>query len=91
MPTSWPTRKIGDGTYPLVPPVVRAAALSPDGDLWVSLLPPFTYVYDAAGDKKRTVQFEATGPLSPTSLFFSRASGATRLLVTPGCYEFAPG
>jgi hypothetical protein len=91
LPTSWPTRKIGDGTYPLVPPVVRAAAVSPEGDLWVSLLPPFTYVYDVAGDKKRTVTFEATGALSPTSLFFSRASGGTRLLVTPGCYEFGPG
>ena len=90
MPTSWPTRKTGDGTYPLVPPVVRAAALSPEGDLWISLMPPFTYVYDTAGDKRRTVTFEATGPLSPTSLFFSRASGATRLLVTPGCYEFDP-
>ena len=90
LPTSWPTRKIGDGTYPLVPPVVRAAALSPEGDLWISLMPPFTYVYDTAGDKKRTVTFEATGSLSPTSLFFSRASGTTRLLVTPGCYEFDP-
>ena len=90
LPTSWPTRKIGDGTYPLVPPVVRAAALSPDGELWVSLMPPFTYVYDDTGDKKRTVAFEAAGSLSPTSLFFSRAPGATRLLVTPGCYEFAP-
>ena len=90
LPTSYPTRKIGDGTYPLVPPVVRTAALSPDGDLWISLMPPFTYVYDTAGDKKRTVTFEATGSLAPTSLFFSRASGTTRLLVTPGCYEFAP-
>lgn len=90
LPTSWPTRKIGDGTYPFVPPVVRAAALSPEGDLWISLMPPFTYVYNASGDKTRTVQFEATGPLSPASLFFSRASGATRLLVTPGCYEFSP-
>ena len=90
MPTSWPTRKIDDGTYPLVPPIVRTAALSPEGDLWISLLPPFTYVYDAAGDKKRAVTFDATGSMAPTSLFFSRASGATRLLVTPGCYEFDP-
>ena len=90
LPTSWPTRKIGDGTYPLVPPVVRAAALSPEGDLWISLMPSFTYVYDATGDKRRTVAFEATGPLAPASLFFSRASGATRLLVTPGCYEYDP-
>ncbi len=90
LPTTWPTRKIGDGTYPLVQPVVRTAALSPEGDLWISLIPPLTFVYDATGDKTRTVQFDATGPLSPTSLFFSRASGATRLLVTPGCYEFDP-
>ena len=90
LPTSWPTRKTGDGTYPLVPPVVRAAALSPEGDLWISLMPPFTYVYDTSGDKKRTVIFGAADTLSPTSLFFSRASGATRLLVTPGCYEFDP-
>lgn len=90
LPTSWPTRKIGDGTYPLVPPVVRAAALSPEGDLWISLMPPLTFVYNASGDKIRTVAFDATGTLSPTSLFFSRASGASRLLVTPGCYEFDP-
>jgi len=91
LPTSWPTRNIGDGTYPVVQPVVRAAALSPEGALWLSLVPPFTYVYNAEGEKTRTVQFEATGPLAPASLFFSRASGATRLLVTPGCYEYQPG
>lgn len=91
LPTSWPTRKVGNGLFPLVQPIVRAAALSPEGDLWISLIPPFTYVYNAAGDKTRTVQFEATGPMAPTSLFFSRASGATRLLVTPGCYEYEPG
>lgn len=90
LPTSWPTRKVGSGTFPLVPPVVRAAAFSPEGSLWISLTPPFTYVYNAAGDKTRTLQFEAAGPLAPTSLSFSRASGATRLLVTPGCYEFEP-
>jgi hypothetical protein len=26
---------------------------------------PFTYVYDAHGDKARTVQFNATGVFSP--------------------------
>lgn len=91
LPTSWPTRKVGSGTFPLVPPVVRTAAISPRGDLWISLIPAFTYVYNSAGDKTRTVQFEATGPLAPTSLSFSRASGEPRLLVTPGCYEYAPG
>ena len=90
LPTTWPTRKLGDGTYPIVPAVVRAAAVSHEGELWVSLMPMVTYVYSAAGDKIRTIQFEATGPLSPNSLFFSRASGETRILVTPGCYEFAP-
>jgi hypothetical protein len=91
LPTSWPVRKVGDGTFPLVPPVVRAAALSPEGDLWISLIPLVTYVYNAAGEKTRTVQFDATGPFAPTNISFSRASGASRLLVTPGCYEFAPG
>jgi hypothetical protein len=90
-PTTWPTRKVGDGTYPLVPPVVRTAAVSPNGDLWVSLIPMVTYVYNAAGDKVRTVQFDATGPFAPASFFFSKASGSTRLLVTPGCYEYEPG
>ncbi len=89
LPTTWPTRKIGDGTYPMVPPVIRTAALSPAGDLWVSLVAPFTFVYNAAGDKTRTVMFDATGAFSPTSLFFSRASGTLRLLVMPGCYEFS--
>jgi hypothetical protein len=46
---------------------------------------PFTYVYDAQGDKARTVQLRAAGLVSPTSLSFSTTG---RLLVTPGCYEF---
>ena len=90
LPTTWPMRSVGDNTFPFVPPTVRTAELSPEGDLWVSLTPSVTYVYNAAGDKTRTVQFNATGPLAPTSMFFSRASGSTRLLVTPGCYEFDP-
>ena len=73
----------------LKPPVIRTAALSPAGDLWVALVAPFTFVYNAAGEKVRTVLFEATGPLAPSSLFFSRASGEQRLLVLPGCYEFS--
>jgi hypothetical protein len=67
LPTTWPTRKVGDGTYPVVPPTVRTAALDADGNLWVSLIAPFTYVYDARGDKKRTVQFDGTSGASPTS------------------------
>ncbi len=68
-------------------PTVRAAAVDGAGRLWISLAVPYTYVYDAQGDKVRTVQFSAAGVISPTSLFFTRDG---RLLVTPGCYEFDP-
>jgi hypothetical protein len=44
-------------------------------------------VYDAHGDKIRTIQFRAAGLIGPTSLFFTTDG---RLLVTPGCYEFRP-
>ncbi len=83
LPTVWPRR---DGTFPLVPPLVRTAAVDPTGHLWVSLVEPFTYVYDTRGEKSRTVQFVAADTLSPTSFFFTTTG---RLLVTPGCYEFA--
>ena len=86
-PTRWPRRKVQDREVPLVTPVVRAARVSPSGELWVSLGVPYTYVYDTDGDKIRTVQFSAAGIISPTSLFFTRGG---RLLVTPGCYEFDP-
>ena len=72
---------------PYVIPTVRAAAIDPKGQLWVSLIVPFTYVYDPDGDKIRTVQFLSAGMLAPSSLFFTRTG---RLLVTPGCYEFQP-
>ncbi len=88
LPTTWPTRKAGDGTYPIVPPMVRTAALDPAGNLWVSLAAPYTYVYDAYGDKRRTVQFDGTSGSAPVSLSFSRASGSLRALVLPGCYEY---
>jgi hypothetical protein len=87
MPTQWPRRKVEDREVPFVTPNVRAAAGDRAGRLWVSLMPPYTYVYDRDGDKVRTVQFEAAGVLAPTSLFFA-ANG--RLLITPGCYEFTP-
>jgi hypothetical protein len=83
LPTTWPKRV--PGALPLVSPLVRTAAVDADGRLWVSLMTPFTYVYDRNGDKIRTLQFEAGGMVSPTSLFFTRPG---RLLVTPGCYEF---
>jgi len=69
--------------------MVRTAALDPAGNLWVSLAAPYTYVYDAYGDKRRTVQFDGTSGSAPVSLTFSRASGSLRALVLPGCYEYA--
>jgi hypothetical protein len=86
-PTRWPRRRIEDREVPIVSPVIRAAAVNALGELWISFAVPYTYVYDAQGDKIRSVQFEAAGIISPTSLSFA-ADG--RLLVTPGCYEFQP-
>ncbi len=86
-PTKWPRRRVQDREVPLVTPVIRAARVSPSGELWVSLGVPFTYVYNTDGDKIRTIEFRGAGLISPTSLFFSRSG---RLLVTPGCYEFDP-
>ena len=85
LPTRWPTRRVEDREVPLVTPTVRTAAVDRGGRLWISLNVPYTYVYDAQGDKIRTVQFRAAGTVSPTSLFFTQNG---RLLVTPGCYEF---
>jgi hypothetical protein len=87
MPTMWPTRRVEDREVPFVQPIVRAAAVDAQGQLWVSLVVPFTYVYDKEGDKTRTVQFSATGIITPTSLFFTRNG---HILVTPGCYEYDP-
>jgi hypothetical protein len=87
MPTRWPSRRLGDREAPYVAPVIKTAAVSPRGELWIALTQPFSYVYDTHGDKARTVQFNATGPFSPTSMSFTRAG---RLLVTPGLFEFDP-
>jgi hypothetical protein len=87
LPTRWPIRRVDDRELPLVTPAVRAAAVDARGSLWISLIEPYTYVYDSQGDKRRVIQFSAAGVISPTSLFFTRDG---RLLVTPGCYEFDP-
>lgn len=87
-PNQWPRRRVEDREVPFVTPVIRAAAVDARGRLWISLGVPYTYVYDAQGDKIRTVQFQAAGVISPTSLAFTPGG---RLLVTPGCYEFDPG
>jgi hypothetical protein len=86
-PTTWPRRRTEFGEQPIVPLVVRAAAVDAAGNLWVSFTAPYTYVFDPDGDKIRTVQFRAAGLLAPTSLFFGKNG---RLLATPGLYEFAP-
>jgi hypothetical protein len=82
LPTTWPRRR---GEIPIVPATVRTAAVDPDGNLWISLSAPYTYVYDTSGDKRRTFQFRGAGIVSPTSFFFTRDR---RVLVTPGCYAF---
>jgi hypothetical protein len=83
LPTVWPPR--ASGTGPVVPPMVRAAALDGEGRLWISLIAPYTYVYDRTGEKVRTVQFRGASILSASSLFFTSTG---RLLVGPGGYEF---
>jgi hypothetical protein len=82
LPTSW---QRDPGRRPVVPPLVRTAAVDREGRLWVSLRLPYTYVYDGTGHRIRTVQFAGAGILAPLHLFFS-AGG--RVLVTPGGYAF---
>jgi hypothetical protein len=71
----------------LVTPTIRTAAVDSVGNLWVTFVVPYTYVYDRDGDKIRTLQFRAAGIMAPDSLFFGPKG---RLLVTPGLYEFDP-
>lgn len=85
-PARWPRRTVGDTEIPLVSPTVRTARVDSMGRLWISLMVPFTYVYDADGDKIASVQFRAAGVIAPTSLHFPDAS---RVLITPGLYEFS--
>ncbi|HJQ61243.1 MAG TPA: hypothetical protein VJ834_00155 [Burkholderiales bacterium] len=85
IPDRWPRRSASE--LPLVPPVVRTAAVDGSGRLWISFIQPISYVYDPGGEKIRTVQFRGAGIIAPSSLWFTEAG---RLLVTPGCYEFLP-
>lgn len=87
LPTEWPKRRTSDGEMPLVLPTVRTAAVDRAGHLWISFVIPFTYVYDADGDKIRVLQFRGAGIIAPSSLFFAKNG---RLLITPGLYEFDP-
>lgn len=89
LPTTWPRRKEPGGrVLPVVRPVVRAAAVDAAGSLWVAFADaPFTYVYDATGERTRVVQFNGAGVISPSALSFAPDG---RLLVAPGCYIFDP-
>jgi hypothetical protein len=87
-PTQWPRRTIGGTEIPLVSPTVRTARVDPMGRLWVSLIVPFTYVYDFDGDKIGAVQFRGAGIIAPTSLYFGTG---WRVFATPGLYEFHMG
>lgn len=84
-PTRWPRRRLGDGERPVVPPTVRAAAVSPAGEVWIALADGVLYAYDAEGEKRRVARLQGAGPLLPNSLAFTRAG---RLLAAPGLFEF---
>ena len=86
LPQRWPPRTVDAREAPLVPPIIRTAAVDPQGALWVSFVQPFTYVFDADGEKVRAVQFRAAGVAAPSSLTFPAPN---RLLIAPGCHEFA--
>lgn len=85
LPATWKTTRTEEGEMPLVLPSVFAAAADRSGNLWISLPPGVTYVYDSNGDKRRAIEFAAPGGLTPTGMSFTRTG---RLLVTPGCYAF---
>lgn len=85
LPTQWPRRRSEGDEFPVVGATLRTAAVDPDGNLWISLTSPSTYVYDSNGDKRRTLQFRAAGLVSPSTFFFTRSN---QVLVTPGCYLF---
>jgi hypothetical protein len=85
LPTTWPKRTVGGNELPIVPATIRTAAVDPDGNLWISLTLPFTYVYDGNGDKRRTLQFRGAGVVAPSGFYFAKDG---RVLVTPGCSLF---
>jgi hypothetical protein len=85
LPDTWKRQKTEDGLIPIVLPSVYAAAIDPRGQLWISLATGYTFVYDSNGEKRRTIQFHAAGPIAPTGLSFGRNG---RVLVAPGCYAY---
>jgi hypothetical protein len=85
LPSLWPKRDSAAGEIPFLAPTIRTAAVDSSGHLWASFAEPITYVFDADGDKIRTVQFRGAGPLSPNHMSFDEKG---RMLVTPGLYVF---
>jgi hypothetical protein len=83
LPNRWATPD--DGSRPLPAPVVRTAAVDRTGRLWVALQTGHVYVYDATGEKIRTLVFGGPSPDLTSSLFFTRSG---RVLTGPGGYEF---
>ena len=88
IPTTWPRKRAEEGReFPVIRPAVRTAAADAQGNLWVALAVPTTYVYDGDGDKRRTIQFRGAGIIAPTSLSFTSQG---QVLIAPGCYSFKP-
>ena len=86
LPTTWPQRTDERGRQlPVIAPTVRTARVDREGHLWVGLTVPFLYVYDATGEKIRTIRLQGAGTIHADGLSFSNTN---TLLVTPGCYEF---
>lgn len=85
MPTEWPMRTVDGLTFPFVTPLVRTAAVDPQGNLWIATITSHVYVFAPDGEKVATYQLIGAGPLMPDSLWFAPDG---RLLVAPGLYEF---
>lgn len=86
LPTTWPRKTYADGReLPLIVPNVQAAAVAPDGSVWIALSAGYVYVFDADGDKRAVFELHGAGRIAPVSLAFSKEG---RLIVTPGGYEF---
>jgi len=88
LPTTWPVRKVDGDELPVVVPSIQAAAADAAGNLWIATAVGVTFVYDTSGDRIRTVQFRAAGPVSPTAMSFTPSG---RLLIAPGCFSFDVG
>ena len=90
IPDRWPRRSAGE--LPLVAPMVRTAAVDRSGRLWISFVIPFSYVYDAGGEKiqDRPVPRRRESCRRPASGSTKRAGFWSHQGVmnsTPGCHD----